>query len=254
MRRNGVAGSLWRGAKAGYHDYRATRLEEKAKRHRSMARLNPKWDTGERVQFRRSGKRLMLPTHRHLNPRRTIPGRALEIRYLRSDGKHYFHPFEHNVSMVANRDGSVTLRGGKRIWANDGEPGFWERYGHHPKRRRNPVARRRRRRQSGGDTNWLLIGAVGFIAYTLLQNGALANLVNTGGQNIIPQGAGTIWYSDPYTGGDSAFFTGSIPPGSAPPWRLASATEIGVRSAGLMTGSYLDAGGGLVAPNPGFLT
>lgn len=225
MRRNGIGGSLWRGAKAGYYDYRATRLEEKAKRYRSRAKLNP---------------------------RRTIPGTALEIRYLRSDGKHYFHPFEQNVKMIANRNGSVTLRGGKRIWANDGEPGFWERYGHHP-RRRNPVARRRRR-QSGGDTNWLLIGAVGFIAYNLMQSGAFANLVNTGGQNIIPQGAGTIWYSDPYTGGDSAFFTGSLPPGSAPPWRLASATEIGIREAGLLTGSYADAGGGLVAPNPGFLT
>ena len=55
---------------------------------------------------------------------RTVPGRALEIRYLRSDERRYRHPFGPRVRMIANRDGSVTLRGPRRIWADDEAPGF----------------------------------------------------------------------------------------------------------------------------------
>lgn len=223
-RRNGIAGSLWKGAKAGYHHYRAGRLEEAAKRHRAKATFNP----------------------------RTIPGRALEIRYLRSDGKRYFHPFEHNVKMIANRDGSVTLRGSKRIHADDREPGFWKRYGH-GRHRKMTNPRRRRRRSTGASPNWLLIGGVGLLVYAMMNRNQVG-AVSTGGQMIVGQGAGTIWYADPYQGGDAAFFTGPLPPGASPPWRIASATEVAAREMGLLAGSYVDAGGGLVAPNPGFLT
>lgn len=249
--------------------------------------INPRWDVGERVQFRRTRKRLTLPAHRHLNAGvasalwggakagyytyragrleskakryrekaagafrnpRTIPGKALEIRYRRStDGKLYYHPFEGPVSMKANADGSVTLRGSKRLWADDREPGFWQRYGH-GRSRRNPMARRRRR---GGDNTmlWLLGGA----ALLFFWNRP-AGAVSTGGQMIVPQGGESIWYSDPYQGGGGEFFTGSLPPGASPPWRLASTTEIGSMASGLMAGALVDAGGGLVAPNPGFLT
>lgn len=222
-RQNGIGASLWKGAKAGYHHYRAGRLEEAAKKHREKAVLNP-------ASF----------------GRRRIPGRALEIRYLRSDGKRYFHPFEHPVKMVANADGSVTLRGARRIHADDGEAGFWERYGHGRSRRRNPVAKRRR----GGGTNWLLWSGLALIAYNLFRPTA----VSTGGQMILPQPGDSIWFSDPYTGGDSTYFVGSLPPGASPPWRLASATEIGAMQSGLMVGALAQAGGGLVAPAPGFLT
>lgn len=225
---NGIAASLWKGAKAGYHDYRATKLEAKAARHRSLAKLNP--------------------------GRRTIPGRALEIRYLRSDGKRYFHPFEHPVKMIANRDGSVTLRGGKRIHADDGEPHFWERYGHgrHGKVR-NPKRYRRRSRSYGGGGNafWLYVGAA-LILYPMLTRNAYG--VSTGGQAIIPQPSDAVWYSDPYQGGGGEYFVGSLPPGASPPWRLAAATEIGAMQAGLLSGYLAQAGGGLVAPAPGFTT
>ena len=51
----------------------------------------------------------------------------------------YYHPFKGGVRMIANADGSVTLRGRQRIHAVDTEPGFWERYGHGRKgMRRNP--------------------------------------------------------------------------------------------------------------------
>lgn len=254
-RRNGLGSALWKGAKAGYHSYRATRLEEAAKRHRAKAVLNP-WDVGERVQFR-SGGRTTLPAHRHINPgRRTIPGRALEIRYLRSDGKRYFHPFEpdSNVRMYANRDGSVTLRGLKRIHADDGEPGFWERYGHgrHGKVR-NPRKRKRARSYGGGGGNFWLYAGLALILYPMLTRSSYA-AVSTGGQFIIPQPGETIWYSDPYQGGGGEFFTGSLPPGASPPWRIASATEIGSMQQGLLSGTLADAGGGLVAPAPGFTT
>lgn len=221
-----IASSLWSGAKAGYYTYRAGRLEGKAKRYREKARQS----------FQ-------------VNPR-TIPGSALEVRYRRAtDGKLYYHPFEGPVKMVANADGSVTLRGGKRLWADDREPGFWERYGHHPKRRRNPMARRRRRR--GGDNTflWLLGGA----ALLLFWNRP-AGAVSTGGQAIIPQPTDTVWYSDPYAGGGGEYFVSSLPPGSAPPWRIASAVDVGNMESGLLSGSLYQAGGGLVAPNPAFFT
>lgn len=226
-RRNGIGASIWKGAKAGYHHYRAGRLEEAAKRHRAKATLNP----------------------------RTIPGRALEIRYLRSDGKRYFHPFEQNVRMIANRDGSVTLRGSKRIHADDREPMFWERYGHgrHRKQVSNPRRRRRRSYSSGGSNMWLLYAGAALLLYPMLSR-AWGGAVSTGGQMILPQPGETIWYSDPYQGGGGEYFTGALPPGSSPPWRIASATEVGSMQAGLLSGYLADSGGGLIAPAPGFTT
>lgn len=209
--------ALWSGTKAGYHTYQAGRYLRKSERHRAKARLNPR-----------------------------IPGRALEIRYLRSDGKRYFHPFEHRVRMVANRDGSVTLRGRRRIHADDREAGFWQRYGH-GRHGRNPV-----RRSRGSAPNWLLWGGIALVGYALYHQQALA--VSTGGQPIIPQPGETIWYADPYQGGGGEFFHGALPPGASPPWRLASPTEIGAMQGGLLSGSLYQAGGGLVAPAPGFTT
>lgn len=230
---NGIGSALWGGAKAGYYTYRAGRLEGKAKRYRERA------------------------TSAMQNPR-VIPGNALEVRYRRAtDGKLYYHPFEGPVKMVANSDGSVTLRGGRRIWADDRETGFWEKYGH-SKRRRNPsMARRRRGRRKDNTMLWVL-GAVGaFMFWPQISQAlgvATGGAVSTGGQSIIPQPSSSVWYSDPYTGGDSTFFVGSLPPGSAPPWRLASATEIGLMESGLLSGILAQAGGGLVAPAPGFTT
>lgn len=227
-----ITSALWKGATSGYYTYRAGRYETKAKRARERARAA-------------------------LNPR-SIPGTALEIRYRRAtDGKLYYHPFEGPVRMVANADGSVTLRGRHaRIWADDRERGFWERYGHTRRRRSNPMARRRRRR--GGDNTmwWLLGGAAAFFFWPQINQalGVATSAVSTGGQPIIPQPSQSIWYSDPYQGGGGEFFTGGLPPGASPPWRLASTTEIGSMQSGLMVGALVDAGGGLVAPNPGFLS
>ena len=222
LNRNGIGSAIWKGAKSGYYTYRASRLEGKAKRFREKAAMNP----------------------------RTVPGTALEIRYRRAtDGKLYYHPFEGPVKMMANADGSVTLRGQRRIWADDREPGFWERYGHHPRRkRRNPMARRRRRKDNS--TLWLVLGGAALYLFWP----RIAGAVSTGGQMILPQSGESVWYSDPYQGGDGAYFTGTLPPGAAPPWRLASATEIGSMQSGLLSGILADAGGGLVAPNPGFTT
>lgn len=230
----GIGSALWGGAKAGYYTYRAGRLEGKAKKYREKASAAYK------------------------NPR-VIPGTALEIRYRRAtDGKLYYHPFMGPVTMVANGDGSVTLRGGKRIWADDRERGFWERYGH-TKRRRNPSMARRRRRRRGGDNTmlWLLGAGAAFLFWPQISQAlgvATGGAVSTGGQSIIPQGSDAIWFSDSYTGGGGEFFVGALPPGSAPPWRLASTTEIGSMEAGLLSGYLAQAGGGLVAPAPGFMT
>lgn len=232
----GIASSLWGGAKAGFYTYRAGRLEGKAKRYREKARAS--FSSNPRV----------------------IPGQALEVRYRRAtDGKLYYHPFTGPVKMVANADGSVTLRGARRIWADDREAGFWDRYGH-SKRRRNPMARRRRRRgRRGGDNTmlWLAGGVAAFFFWPQISQAlgvATGGAVSTGGQSIIPQGTEAIWYSDPYQGGGGEYFVGALPPGAAPPWRLASTTEIGAMESGLLSESLYQAGGGLVAPNPAFFT
>ena len=225
----GIGHAIWSGVKGGYYTYRAGRYESKAKKYREKARSA------------------------FANPR-VIPGHALEVRYRRAtDGKLYYHPFEGPVKMVANADGSVTLRGTKRIWADDRERGFWERYGHSRKRRRNPMARRRRKEDN--TMLWLIGGAAALFFWPQISQAlGTGQPVSTGGQSIIPQAGSSIWYSDPYQGGGGEYFTGTLPPGSSPPWRLASTTEIGSMQMGLLAGSLADAGGGLIAPAPGFLT
>lgn len=53
-----------------------------------------------------------------------------------------------------------------------------------------------------------------------------------GGQQWIEsQPTGTVWFSDPYQfdsagqPGSGLFYSGELPPGEAPPWRLASEVE-----------------------------
>lgn len=65
---------------------------------------------------------------------------------------------------------------------------------------------------------WLLLGIGGAVVWA-------------GQQYINRQPSGTIWFSDPYqtdsqgNGGSGLFYEGELPPGEAPPWRLASETE-----------------------------
>lgn len=67
---------------------------------------------------------------------------------------------------------------------------------------------------------WLLIFGV-----------AVGARVWAGQQFILVQPRETLWYSDPFQidsigiPGTRMFATGSVPPGEAPPWRLASETE-----------------------------
>jgi len=216
----GLTRALWKGVKRGYHEYRATGYEAKAARHRRLA-------TNPRMQG-------------------TIPGRALEIRYQRTGSQpgRYKHPFESPVRMYAMNDGSVLLRGSKRLHADDRERDF-DQYVHPQHRRRNPMARRKRRASGQmGTGTWLLIGLG---ALLLLRPGSTGALMTGGG--IVSQPNTSFWYSDPYqAGGNGAFFMGSLPPGSAPPWRLASQTEIVGLEDGMTTGMYSAAGGGLYVP------
>lgn len=56
-------------------------------------------------------------------------------------------------------------------------------------------------------------------------------LVWKGQQYILRQPGGTVWVSDPYqfdshgNPGSGQFYVGDLPPGEAPPWRLASEQE-----------------------------
>jgi len=65
---------------------------------------------------------------------------------------------------------------------------------------------------------WLLLGIGGAVVWA-------------GQQYILRQPGGTIWFSDPYqfdsvgNAGSGLFYQGDLPPGEAPPWRLASEAE-----------------------------
>jgi hypothetical protein len=182
QRNPGLGRALWHGVKSGYHTYRADILDTKAARHRQAAK----------------------------NPRR-IPGTALEIRYRRTGTQPglYKHPFEQPVRMVANGDGSVTLRGTKKLHADDRDADF-ETYLSKSHRRRNPMARRRGGSR-GGSNMWLLIGLGVFL---LLRPGTLS----AGGPTTYAPG--TVWVDTT----DGTMIVGPSLPG--PNWRLATQAEI----------------------------
>lgn len=67
--------------------------------------------------------------------------------------------------------------------------------------------------------------------WTLLAILGVGALVWKGQQYILRQEGGTVWFSDPYQfdsqgqPGSGMFYVGELPPGEAPPWRLASEQE-----------------------------
>jgi hypothetical protein len=164
--------------------------------------------------------------HRSVARKRTIPGEVLEIRYRRSgrNGGKYYHPFKPGVRMVANADGSVTLRGRQNIHADDREPGFWERYGHGHGRRRNPTMARGFKLD--GMTLALLAGG----AFLIFKGGLLDSL--TGSMFARPAGADPATGAEPilYWFNDQTFEVverwGTTPPG--PGFRPASSYEVSV--------------------------
>ena len=193
-----------------------------------------------------------------------IPGQALEIRYRRGSAGYYKHSFTSGTRQRRLRPGerfshhqhSVVLYHPNRpVWEDDRIPGFQQRYGH-GRGGNNPMARRRRGGGMKFDvTTVALLAGVGYLVYTTFfapEATAFEPGVSTGGQQILPQPAGTVWYSDPFQQsmdgmtGDQSFFIGSLPPGSAPPWRMASGTEIAAMNLGLAAGTIVAAGGGLI--------
>ena len=181
-----------------------------------------------------------------------IPGQVIEVRYRRGRAGYYKHEFKPGVrqhrlrpgqSFTSRHNAVVLYHPNRSVWEDERTPGFWDRYGHGG----NPMARRYSKKGWG---RYLMWGGLAYLAYYYFTS----HPVSTGGANqILPQPAGTIWYSDPYqqdpaTGGagDSSFFIGSVPPGAAPPWRLASATEINAMNLGMQAGTLVAAGGGLV--------
>lgn len=205
-----------------------------------------------------------LPAKR--NPGGHIPGRVLEVRYKRGRSGYYKHDFKPGVRQRRLRPGErfstthnavVLYHPNRPVWEDERTPGFWSRYGH-GEGGSNPMARRRRSGGTGGIDYFkvAMFAGVGYLIYaTFLAPGASAMTfdpgVSTGGQNIIPQPAGTVWYADPFLNfegvyGDQSFFIGSLPPGASPPWRMASAVEIAALNLGLAAGTLAIAGGGLI--------
>jgi hypothetical protein len=84
-----------------------------------------------------------------------IPGEATEIRYRRTGALagRYYHRFRPGVRMHANRDGSVTLRGIRKLHAVESEPGFWDKYQNPPRRRQGSG-----RRPASDGLLWLVLG------------------------------------------------------------------------------------------------
>jgi hypothetical protein len=98
-----------------------------------------------------------------LRPVGTIPGYATEIQYLRNGRTAYYHPFGQpgRVRMIALADGSVQLKGTRRIHADDREPGF-DRYTRGNPRRANP----------GGSFGMMELVLLGAAAWFLLRTPA----------------------------------------------------------------------------------
>jgi hypothetical protein len=100
-------------------------------------------------------------------------------------------------------------------------------------------------------TTMAMLAGIGYLIYTTFLAPSAAEAVSTGGQAIIPQSSGTVWYSDPFLNldgmpGDQSFFIGALPPGASPPWRLASVVEMAALNLGLAGGTLAVAGGGLI--------
>ena len=189
-----------------------------------------------------------------------IPGQVLEVRYKRGRSGYYKHDFKPGVrqrrlrageSFSTRQNAVVLYHPNRPVWEDERTPGFWSRYGH-GRGGSNPMARRRRSGAGGIDYfKVAMFAGIGYLIYsTFLAPGAEAG-VSTGGQNILPQSSGTVWYSDPFLTldgmpGDQSFFIGSLPPGGSPPWRLASVVEMAALNLGLAAGTLAVAGGGLI--------
>lgn len=127
---------------------------------------------GIRIVKRNPRRRRNLPIIGRRNPSRRahvvamIPGRTTEIRYIR-EGEHsgpYKHAFSRatDVRQYAMSDGSVLLKGKRRIHADDRRPGF-EKYTHGG----NPTMATRK-----DDTSvlwWVLIGGLAYWMITQAQ-------------------------------------------------------------------------------------
>jgi len=119
-----------------------------------------------------------------------IPGEALEVKYRRGAGKYYSHTFRPGVRQRRNANGSITLYHPKhRLWADDREHGFWDRYGdgHNP-----------RRGGSRGMDPWMKYALIGLAVYLIIkqqQGGAGTATV------LLPGGGTTVTAPDILSGG-----------------------------------------------------
>lgn len=216
------------------------------------------WQAQLRAQRIRRTQQKRYAVRRTFERNPHIPGHVEQIKYGPRGGKWYEHRFKPGVKQRLLRGGRpVTIRPShnavllyhpsRPVFEDDRTPGFWKQYGH-GSRGGNPMARRR---SDDGWGQYLLWGTVAYFAWSYFMT---PKAVATGGANVVmPQPAGTIWYSDPYqldpaTGGvgDQSFFIGSLPPGVSPPWRTASQTEINAMNLGLAAGTLMAAGGGLI--------
>lgn len=117
------------------------RCRERCERFLEPDVYEPTAGGGIRLVRRNARRRRNLPILHRKNPRRVrpvgvIPGYMTEARYYREGENrgHYRHMFkpESKVKMIAMSDGSVWLRGTRRIHADDKRPGFGRYTGGNP--------------------------------------------------------------------------------------------------------------------------
>lgn len=155
---------------------------------------------------------------------RAIPGRVTEIRYQRTgrDAGAYYHRFTQPVRMLTRPDGTVLLKGARRIWADDRAPDF-ERYLERASmRRRNPADRTK----ASGEEIWivgLLLAGLWFMAR---ERGTIGGGTGGGGGGIAPIWAGPAASSGIWINADTGEIVSGPRPGAWPPWRAALPSEI----------------------------
>jgi hypothetical protein len=215
--------------------------------HHGSHHHNPKWDVGERVKFRRDGT-MVLPAHRHLNPKRLTRAKA---RLILHHGEVRGYPLtEPQRGFFGARASGYPRRNAMaRGYGASALPAHYRR-SRSRSRRLPPMAGHRIVRggrhyvHNPGGTNWMPIVLIGAAAFFLLPRltgaGGVGGLFGT---SVLPAG---------YTYMGSGYYRG---PDGQTYYRSPTTGQLAVASPAAATGAIAqNAGYGLINTTIGAVT
>lgn len=171
--------------------------------HGHLYRNPKKWDVGERVQFRRDGT-MVLPAHRHLNPKRLTRAKA---RLILHHGEVRGYPLTEPQRRFfgARASGYPRRNAMARGYGASSLPAHYRRRTsrrrHLPPMAGHKIVRGHYRHNPAGGTNWMPIVLIGAAAFFLLPRltgaGGLGTMFGT---SVLPPGytyMGSGYYRGP---------------------------------------------------------